>query len=162
MTHTVTLGAALDMTAAGPLTKELLAVRGKPVALDASNVIRVGGQCLQVLLSAQATWAADGQPFEWWIESADQQLGEDATGLLLGLWPDIKNQIGPVSVTISSRLKPQGDEIVKGPFTMAVGEDKVDFRCSGRLFRLKVSGASIPTFARLGQIAVEMRPAGKH
>ena len=64
MTHTLTLVDALDMTAAGPLTKELLAVRGKPVSLDASSVRRVGGQCLQVLLSAQATWAADGQPFE--------------------------------------------------------------------------------------------------
>jgi chemotaxis protein CheX len=63
MTHTVTLGDALDMTAAGPLAKELLAARGKPVALDASNVRRLGGQCLQVLLSAQSTWAADGHPF---------------------------------------------------------------------------------------------------
>jgi chemotaxis protein CheX len=64
MTHSVTLVDALDMTAAGPLAKELLAVRGKPVTLDASNVRRLGGQCLQVLLSAQATWAADGHPFE--------------------------------------------------------------------------------------------------
>lgn len=64
MTHTVTLSDALDMTAAGPLVTALLAVRGKPVALDASNVSRLGGQCLQVLLSAQATWASDGQPFE--------------------------------------------------------------------------------------------------
>jgi chemotaxis protein CheX len=64
MTHTVTLVDALDMTAAGPLAKALLQARGKPVALDASNVRRVGGQCLQVLLSAQSTWAADGQPFE--------------------------------------------------------------------------------------------------
>jgi chemotaxis protein CheX len=64
MTHSVTLGDALDMTAAGPLTKELLAVRGKPVSLDASGVRRLGGQCLQVLLSAQTTWAADGQAFE--------------------------------------------------------------------------------------------------
>ena len=64
MTHSVTLGDALDMTAAGPLAKELLAVRGKPVSLDASNVRRLGGQCLQVLLSAQSTWTADGQPFE--------------------------------------------------------------------------------------------------
>lgn len=62
--ETVTLVDSLDMTAAKPLAKSLLAVRGKPVALDAANVRRIGGQCLQVLLSAQATWAADGQPFE--------------------------------------------------------------------------------------------------
>ncbi|MBI1199861.1 MAG: STAS domain-containing protein [Phenylobacterium sp.] len=61
---TVALSDNLDMNAAGPLTASLRAARGAPVALDASAVRRVGGQCLQVLLSAQATWAADGKPFE--------------------------------------------------------------------------------------------------
>jgi len=64
MTHTVTLGDALDMTAAAPLVKELLGHRGQPISLNAGNVRRLGGQCLQVLLSAQSTWAADGQAFE--------------------------------------------------------------------------------------------------
>ncbi|WP_296600357.1 STAS domain-containing protein [Phenylobacterium sp.] len=61
---TLTLGDSLDMTAAGPLHKELLGRRGKPVTLDASQVRRLGGQCLQVLLSAQSTWAADGADFQ--------------------------------------------------------------------------------------------------
>jgi hypothetical protein len=104
---------------------------------------------------------ADGQAFQWSIETADQYLAEDLTALLLGLWPDMKNQIGPVNVTVISRLKPQGDENIKGPFAMAVGEDKVDFRCSGRLFRLRFGGNSVPTFARIGQIAVNLVPAGK-
>ena len=64
MTQTVTLGDALDMTAAGPLTTELLGHRGQPVSLNAAGVRRLGGQCLQVLLSARSTWSADGQPFE--------------------------------------------------------------------------------------------------
>ena len=62
--HTITLGDSLDMTAAAPLVRELLARRGHPVALDASQVRRLGGQCLQVLLSAQVTWSADGAAFE--------------------------------------------------------------------------------------------------
>jgi chemotaxis protein CheX len=61
---TVALGDNLDMNAAAPLTAELRAARGAPLALDASAVRRVGGQCLQVLLTAQATWAADGHAFE--------------------------------------------------------------------------------------------------
>ena len=64
MTHTVTLGDALDMTAAGPLVAELLGHRGQPVSLNAAGVRRLGGQCLQVLLSARSPWSADGQPFE--------------------------------------------------------------------------------------------------
>jgi len=62
--HVITLGDSLDMTAAGPLHKTLLAQRGRPVTLDASQVRRIGGQCLQVLLSAQATWAADAADFQ--------------------------------------------------------------------------------------------------
>jgi len=62
--HTLTLGDSLEMTAAGPLHKELLGRRGQPVTLDASQVRRIGGQCLQVLLSAQATWSADGASFQ--------------------------------------------------------------------------------------------------
>ena len=62
--QTVTLGDSLDMTAAGPLVRELLGRRGQPISLDASQVRRLGGQCLQVLLSAQATWVADGAPFQ--------------------------------------------------------------------------------------------------
>ena len=63
-THTLVLADSLDVTAAAPLHRDLLARRGQPVSLDGSNVRRIGGQCLQVLLSAQATWAADGQAFE--------------------------------------------------------------------------------------------------
>ena len=35
-----------------------------PNVVAASGVRRLGGQCLQVLLSAQATWAADGHAFD--------------------------------------------------------------------------------------------------
>ncbi len=59
----VSLAAVLDLNAAGPLAEQLRARRGAPLALDGSVVERLGGQCLQVLLAAQKTWAADGQPF---------------------------------------------------------------------------------------------------
>lgn len=62
--RTIVLADNLDMTAAGPLTAALLGRRGQPVALDASQVRRIGGQCLQVLLSAQATWSAEGADFQ--------------------------------------------------------------------------------------------------
>ena len=53
----------LDFAAATPLRQELANLRGEPLELDGSSVERLGGLCLQVLLSAQATWAADGQAF---------------------------------------------------------------------------------------------------
>lgn len=65
------LADTLDVNAAGPLTHALLEMRGHAIALDASSVRRIGGQCLQVLISAQNTWAADGQAFEILDPSSD-------------------------------------------------------------------------------------------
>lgn len=53
----------LDIGAAAPLWSELSRVRGKSLEVDASQVERVGGVCLQVLLAAQAAWLADGVTF---------------------------------------------------------------------------------------------------
>ena len=60
MMASVTLPAVLDLQQAGPLRDELLALRGQPVIVDGSAVERLGGLCLQVLISAQQTWARDG------------------------------------------------------------------------------------------------------
>lgn len=54
------LPAIMDLRAAAPLAKELDALRGCPLTLDASAVERIGGLCLQILLSARITWDADG------------------------------------------------------------------------------------------------------
>lgn len=61
MSSLITLPAVLDLRAAEPLKAQLLAVRGQAATLDGSAVERLGGLCLQVLLSAIATWRADGQ-----------------------------------------------------------------------------------------------------
>jgi chemotaxis protein CheX len=58
----VKLDPTLDIGAAERLHRGLLALRGRPLSLDASEVQRLGGLCLQVLLSARATWRADGRP----------------------------------------------------------------------------------------------------
>jgi chemotaxis protein CheX len=58
----VSLPSNLDLQAAEPLRAELMSLRGRPLGLDASQVNRMGGLCLQVLLSARATWSQDGLP----------------------------------------------------------------------------------------------------
>ncbi|VVT32441.1 Chemotaxis protein CheX (modular protein) [Rhizobium sp. EC-SD404] len=59
----VELPTVLDLNAASPLRDRLLARRGTPLALDASRVERIGGQCLQVLLAARNAWQRDGASF---------------------------------------------------------------------------------------------------
>ena len=57
------LSPVLDLTAATPLKAEFGRLRGRPVRVDAADVDRVGALCLQVLMSAHSTWAAEGVPF---------------------------------------------------------------------------------------------------
>ncbi|MGO4410694.1 MULTISPECIES: STAS domain-containing protein [unclassified Brevundimonas] len=61
MSVAIALSTVLDLRAAEPLKAQLLAARGQEVVLDGSAVERLGGLCLQVLLSAIQTWRADGQ-----------------------------------------------------------------------------------------------------
>lgn len=67
------LAEILDLKAAGPLSAELMSLRGLPVELDGAQVRRLGGQCLQVLISAWQTWAADDCSFHIVNPSADLQ-----------------------------------------------------------------------------------------
>jgi chemotaxis protein CheX len=60
MARTLVLPEIIDVVTVGPLHKELCGLRGEDLQLDASNVQRVGGLGLQVLLSAAATWRTDG------------------------------------------------------------------------------------------------------
>lgn len=79
----IELSAHLDLTAAGPLAERLLAMRGEPVTLVASGVEKLGAQCLQVLLSAVATWKADMTALAISDPSAGFQDGLATLGLSL-------------------------------------------------------------------------------
>jgi chemotaxis protein CheX len=51
----------LDLVAASALLEAFLTRRGQALTVNGSDVERLGGQCLQVMLAARAAWAADGQ-----------------------------------------------------------------------------------------------------
>jgi chemotaxis protein CheX len=61
-TATLQLESILDLGAAERLHAQLTELRGRPLDIDASQVERLGGLGLQVLLSARNTWRVDGQP----------------------------------------------------------------------------------------------------
>jgi chemotaxis protein CheX len=60
--NVVVLPQVMDLRAAGPLAQRILGFQGRPLILDASDVERIGGLCLQVLLSARLSWAVDRVP----------------------------------------------------------------------------------------------------
>jgi chemotaxis protein CheX len=65
------LAEILDLKAAAPLASSILAHRGSDLTIDSSHVRRLGGQCLQVLLSAKYTWSADEMSLEFVNPSPD-------------------------------------------------------------------------------------------
>ena len=82
------LADVLDLRAAAPLAAELTVLRGQKVEVDASRVHRLGGQCLQVLLSARSFWNDEGIPFRVVTPSQDFMDGlalMGASSLLLSL-----------------------------------------------------------------------------
>jgi chemotaxis protein CheX len=71
----------LDITEATPLAGELLRLRGTEIRIDATHVRKLGGQCLQVLLCANATAMQDGVHFEMLHPSEDFMQSITAYGL---------------------------------------------------------------------------------
>jgi chemotaxis protein CheX len=54
----------LDLNAAATLKTHLIEHRGEDLRIDAGGVDRLGGLCLQVLLSARRAWTEDGRNLE--------------------------------------------------------------------------------------------------
>ncbi len=106
--------------------------------------------------------SADGSPFAWFIESAGANVDPDQRLLVKGLWPDFKDQLGPVTLTVRARENPQDPGTTVSADPMAPGDLKADFMVSGRIFNFKFSGESSPTGCRIGQPVLEVQPAGQY
>lgn len=82
--QTIELTENLDMPLAGPLAEAFGKLVGRPVAIDASRVNRLGASCVQVMLAAARTWKAQGDELS--LRNASPRFLEDLG--LLGLEPD--------------------------------------------------------------------------
>jgi chemotaxis protein CheX len=60
---TLKLSPVLDLNEASVLHGKLMDMRGKPLSVDASEVERVGVQCVQVLMAGIKAWEEDGKAF---------------------------------------------------------------------------------------------------
>ena len=68
----VRLAEILDRAEAAHLLAILIERRGQELTLDASGVCRIGGQCLQILMSTAATWSSDAVAFA--VADASQEF----------------------------------------------------------------------------------------
>jgi len=94
---------------------------------------------------------ADGGVMEYFIESGDFYLDKGQRRVeLQGIWPDFEDQTGAVTLTLRMRAYPQSDVREKGPYTLASGRSKKDFRAEGRVGSVLLEGSSAPAYMRLG------------
>lgn len=105
--------------------------------------------------------SADGGALVSYIETADIYLDENLVWLTRSVWPDIADQVGPVSLTVTTRFFPQGDATSSATYMVAAGQDTVDFKTKGRLFRFRFAGDSAPSYYRLGRMLIDGKPAGR-
>lgn len=61
--HILKLNPVLDLNEAVGLHGQLLAMRGRDILIDASDVQRCGTPCAQVLMSAARTWSEDQKSY---------------------------------------------------------------------------------------------------
>ena len=82
----------LDLGAAERLHAQLMGMRGQSLDIDASQVERLGGLCLQVLLSTRSTWANDGHRAS--ISAASPAFEEAWTMFAAPAFSDLTDQQG--------------------------------------------------------------------
>lgn len=106
-------------------------------------------------------YSADGGARSWSAETGFIHLNGERALRLRGIWPDFKNQIGAVNLTVTTRMFPQGSETVNGPFKLTPNMDKYDFLTVGSFIKLKFEGTSAPARVRFGEINLDVKVSSK-
>ena len=105
---------------------------------------------------------ADGSPLSWFLETADQYLGQDENWLMVrGIWPDFKDQQGPINVTVNVRPYAQATATTRGPYALSPGMQRRDFLASGRVASVRFEGSSSPAYVRFGKPTFDVVATGQ-
>jgi hypothetical protein len=105
--------------------------------------------------------SADGAVLSWFIESTDFYLDEAAANLTVnGVFPNFKDQVGGIRLSLIMREHPQATERTKGPYVLAPNLGRKSFRASGRVCRVRMEGSSSPAYARMGKLEFDVEAIG--
>lgn len=98
----------------------------------------------------------DGAAISWSLEAGPQYIDAGHSAIFLrSFWPDFKDQVGGIDLTLYTREYPQSTPETFGPYTMSMATEKVDLHIDGRIVSWKISGESGPASWRLGTPIVE-------
>jgi hypothetical protein len=95
------------------------------------------------------------------LETTDFYSGNADGGLMInGLWPDLKNQVGVVTMRIFGRQYPQSTERTRGPWSLTPGLRQKSIRVADRILRVRFDFASAPCYARGGNTQFDIQQIG--
>lgn len=101
----------------------------------------------------------DGGALSWSLTAGPQYIDAGRQAILVRrFWPDFRDQVGGISLTLYTREYPQSTPETFGPYTMTTSTEKVDLHIDGRIVSWKISGSSAPVSWRLGTPIVEGKP----
>lgn len=95
----------------------------------------------------------------WNIRSADQYIKDGRQRIeVQRVVPDFEQQTNDVDLTLYMRDRPQSTAVTKGPYTLTNTATKKDFRASGMIMAVKLSGTGQ---MRLGKPVFDLVPMGQ-
>ncbi len=83
----------------------------------------------------------DGDDVSWSLTTADTYIGEaEQAAEVQRFIPDFEEQANAIDLTLTMRQWPRSDAVTKGPYSIAVDATKKDFRASGKIMSVELSG----------------------
>lgn len=105
--------------------------------------------------------SADGAALGEWIESGAIDVGDgDVLMRIDALYPDLRNLVGVAQASVKFRDAPAAVERTVGPFSISPATQRIAFQSQGRHARIRIAGASAPSFWRLGEPRWDVKPTG--
>jgi hypothetical protein len=105
----------------------------------------------------------DGTPIPSYIEAGQTDIEDGNKNTdVVGFWPDIRYQQGPLVLRVQLRPENSQDSIVSaGPFTLNVAGEHVDLRESGQAVGYRIESNALGGSWRLGVCRADVQPGGQ-
>ena len=82
-----------------------------------------------------------GNAVSWSLQTADTYIGEaEQAAEVQRFIPDFEDQAAPINLTLFMRKLPRSTAVTKGPYSIATGAARKDFRASGRIMAVELAG----------------------
>lgn len=104
---------------------------------------------------------ANGVALAWGLALSELDISNgDKNADVFGFIPDFQGQVGGISLNIQTSYYPQEASNTDGPYTLAVGDGRLDLRSDGKLFSFSLAQSALSATFRLGVPRLDVQPSG--